>query len=172
VVVAVGIARWLLVVVLGYAAVAKTLRFALFVQTFAPLPYGRVLASGVIGCEATAAVLLASGRDLRLGAGVAVVLAGAFSCLTIASLRRPEPITCACFGSRSDQLGVSALIRNVLLVAAASVVLGASDSRLASDSATVGSTTGLALSALLVVSMYRLAVTLSTAHGVAPWRPR
>lgn len=171
--IAVGIARWLLVLVLGVAAVAKVVRFPLFAQTFALLPFGgSVLAAGLIGFEATAAVLLASGRELLLGAALAVALASGFSGLTIISLRRPEPLACVCFGSRSDQLGVSALVRNVLLLVVAGVVLGAAESGAAGESASLMATTGSVLAAWLLISMYRVAVDVGQARWLVPWRVR
>jgi hypothetical protein len=90
----------------------------------------RVQAAAVVTAIAEGAVIVLAALPLRwAGSAAFVIAAGLLGCLAIAVamvVRRGKSVTCRCFGASQTPLGVSHVVRNVLLVVIALLGLAGS----------------------------------------------
>ena len=118
--------RALLVIVFAVAAIGKfgsRGRFDAFTASLAPLVprtgRRRSVAAGIATVEVAIVVLLALPSTVTAGLALAVALLASF-CVGIAhALRRGRVLSCRCFGSNGGALTRTHLVRNGLLLTAA-----------------------------------------------------
>lgn len=70
-----------------------------------------------------AALLLTGGVGFAAVAGLSLLLTVVYLTLIVAALRRPEPVSCGCFGARAAPVRRRTVWRNLALVLAAAAVL-------------------------------------------------
>lgn len=104
------------------------------------------------------ALLVTTGRALLGASALVLGLFAAYLVLVVAAVRRPEPADCGCFGAlRDTRVTPATVVRNVLLVVAASVtVLGATGGgglRDLADGPAAGWLLGAALAAAVAVAV-------------------
>ena len=119
--------RFALAIVLAVAAFAKTRSFGDFARTvdaIVPLRRGvSALAGGVVGAEATLAILLAAGVLPGVVAVATFALFAVFAGVSIWAARRGLHVSCNCFGRSERELGKESLQTSVVLAAATLVYL-------------------------------------------------
>ena len=120
--------RGVLAVVLLVAAVAKvrdqngTRQAATALGV--PARFATLVALALPVVETAAVVLLVVPDTARVGAGMALVLLGAFTVAIARTLRSGARPSCHCFGQMSDEpIGTTTLVRNAALLALAAVIL-------------------------------------------------
>jgi hypothetical protein len=90
----------------------------------------QVPAAAVATAAAEGAVIVLAAVPLRwAGSAAFIIAAGLLGCLAVAVamvVRRGKSVTCRCFGASQTPLGVSHVVRNVLLVVIALLGLAAS----------------------------------------------
>jgi hypothetical protein len=168
VILAAVLARFLLGVTFGAAAVAKVrdsgaLRGFLRASHVPDRAIGPLVAATVAAEAATAGLLLAYPR---IGFPLALLMLAAFSALLGRALRRPVRVPCGCFGRSATPVGAEHLIRNAVLAAVA--VTGLVGTLAAAPAPLSGGTVawaavGVAL-ALAVVGLDDLKALLSNEH--------
>lgn len=155
------IAGRVLILLLFVAAVAGKLRhrpeFIGVVANYRlmPLAWATPTARLIIGLELVVIASLATGFELILGAALAAILLAAFgAAVTINLVRGRSHIDCGCFqGTLRQQLSITLVLRNVLLVVAmAPIFLGFTLSSPSCSQLLDGVATGTALFVLQLVA--------------------
>lgn len=115
-------ARITLASVLAVAVLAKVRRperYAAFVSSIRELqfvPFPAVVAPLVVAAELTTAGVLVTGRYPEEAFCGAAILMATFCLVISTALHRGAMAQCNCFGADGEQLGVTHMIRNVLLI--------------------------------------------------------
>ncbi|GAA1556420.1 methylamine utilization protein MauE [Actinomadura kijaniata] len=121
------------------------------------------LAHTVIALEAAVPVLLAVPATRILGFGVALVLLAAFTVAIAGALRRGRRAPCRCFGASAAPLGPRHLVRNGVLLAAASAGALAPGGAAPAAGLAVAAAAGL-VAGLLIVSFDDLVDLFAGSH--------
>ena len=82
-----------------------------------------VLAGAIVAAELALAAALVSGSTRRLASGLAVLLFGSFTSVSVISARRRLVVPCACFGPSRSHLGWGTAARSIVLVAYALLIM-------------------------------------------------
>jgi hypothetical protein len=108
------------------AATAKVLRSGVFSNTLrelgVPLQLVRPVALATVGSELFASVSLMT-LPTAVSTAVVAVLLGGFTFAAFSGLRHSTPVSCACFGSSTEVLGLPTLVRAGLIALGLVVVL-------------------------------------------------
>ena len=81
------------------------------------------LAGAIVAAELALAAALVSGSTRRLASGLAVLLFGSFTSVSVISARRRLVVPCACFGPSRSHLGWGTAARSIVLVAYALLIM-------------------------------------------------
>jgi methylamine utilization protein MauE len=133
--------RYVLALAFAWAGAAGAWRLSTFARTVADsglVPDGAARAVALTWCIAAlaAAVALASPRTARVGAWLALVVAGTATVVSVAAWIRGTPVMCTCIrpaARRSTRDHVEALVSDVVLLALALVAWRTTRRRLASS---------------------------------------
>jgi uncharacterized membrane protein YphA (DoxX/SURF4 family) len=169
------LARWLLAAVLLVAGISKLLDREGFVQAvdayqILPVRLARVVALGLPYLEIVLGVFLLTGLATRMAAILAIWLFATFAIAVAINLVRRRELDCHCFGNLwQGKIGLSTLLRNLILVILSIQILIFADGYLAIDGWIGGGFQGMSLAGaisvgFLVVVIVGLAVLISAAQ--------
>lgn len=121
--------RWYVLLALLAAVAGKAAGFAEFRHSLArSVPslarFDSLLAWGIVSAEAAIALaLLAGGTAGRVGMGAALAMFVVFTAVVATSIARGRAIVCNCFGTSTHRVGRLDVARNLVLIAAAALVV-------------------------------------------------